>query len=235
MSDPYAAIAAFYDAEFEGAGADVAYFARHGVAGPLLVLGCGTGRVCRGLAPRAITGLDRSAAMLARGRGDWRRVEGDMRAFDLGAFAEVLVPNAAFCFLDTRADQLACLRACRRALAAGAPLTLDLPMPDPALLAVPHTPEKPAWEGLVDGRPARRTREVHRSAVEQRLRLVDRYVLDGAVVATSELRLRLLWPREVEWLCEAAGFYVDALHGDYAGGPIRDGCDRLIVRAIALA
>jgi SAM-dependent methyltransferase len=243
-TDPYAAIAALYDAEFDSASADAAWFARTGAGGPLLVLGCGTGRVCRLLEPlRPITGLDLSAPMLDRARarttpGDrltW--VHGDMRTFDLapaggGRFAEILIPNAAFCFLDTRADQLACLMACARALASGAPLTLDLPAPDFALLAVPHTPERVAWEGTVDGKRARRTREVFRRALHGRLELVDRYWLDDTFVATSTLPLQLAFPRELEWLCEAAGFWVDAMYGDYAGGPLRDGGDRILVRAI---
>jgi SAM-dependent methyltransferase len=238
-SDPYSLIAAIYDAEFDAASADAAYFARAGVGGPLLVLGCGTGRVCRLLEPlRAVTGLDLSEAMLTRARartnpGDrltW--VHGDMRTFALGTFAEILVPNAAFCFLHTRADQLACLQACAAALPEGAPLTLDLPAPDFALLAIPHSPERLAWEGTVDGRPVRRTREVTRRALAGRLDLLDRYFVDGALVATSLLPLQLSGPRELEWMCEAAGFWVDAIYGDYHGGPLRDGCDRILVRAI---
>lgn len=232
--DPYAAIAAFYDAEFAGACADVAYYARRGVPGPLLVLGCGTGRVCTGLEDtRPVSGLDASAAMLARapiGRTRW--VLGDMRDFDLGPFAEVIVPNAAFSFLHARADQLACLGAIHRSLPPGAPLTLDLPYPDLRLLAEPHSPERPAWAGRIGDRDARRTREVFRRAVEARIDLVDRYHLDGVLVATSVLELQLAFPREIEWMLEAAGFYVDALHGDHTGGGLRDGCDRLIVRAV---
>ena len=236
MSDPYAAVAAFYDAEFESASADIAWFARHAAPGPLLVLGCGTGRVCRGLAgTRAVTGLDLSAAMLARAAtlpqgGEVTYVQGDMRTFDLGVFGEVVIPNAAFCFLPIRADQHACLRRVHRALPDGAPLTLDLPFPDFALLATPHTPERVAWEGRVDGVPARRTREVFRDLLS--LRLVDRYFLDGAPVATSVLPLALCVPRELEWMLESAGFWVDTLAGDYAGGAVRTGGDRLIVRAI---
>jgi SAM-dependent methyltransferase len=234
-TDPYAAIAAFYDAEFAGASGDVAFFARHAAPGPLLVLGCGTGRVCVGLeGTRPVTGLDRSAAMLARAPATaaTRWVEGDMRTFDLGQFAEIIIPNASFCFLHTRADQEACLRACRDALPPGGPLTLDLPFPDFTLLGTAHTPERLAWEGHVEGRAGRRTREVFRRAWQGRVDLVDRYWLDDEFVATSTLPLQLVFPREVEWMLEAAGFWVDALYGDHAGGPLRGGCDRLLVRAI---
>lgn len=233
--DPYLHIAELYDAEFADAQGDVAFFARHAASGPLLVLGCGTGRVARPLAEtRPVTGLDLSAPMIERARalgGPATWVVGDMRAFDLGLFAEILIPNAAFCFLHTRADQLACLRAAHRALPDGGPLTLDLPFPDVALLAVAHTPEREAWSGRVAGRPARRTREVFRRPVEGRVDLVDRWFLDDAPFAVSTLPLQLSWPRELEWMLEAAGFWVDAMFGDHAGGPLRDGCDRIIVKA----
>lgn len=234
--EPYARIAALYDAEFAEATVDVAYFRRHGVGGPVLVLGCGTGRVCRGLeADRPVVGLDRSPAMLERARaygGLTRYVRGDMTAFDLGPFAEIIVPNASFSFLPDRRAQAACLAACARALAPGAPLTIDVPMPDFTRLGEPTTAEKPAWEGRIDGRVARRTRRVERRPHLQRLELYDRYFLDDVEVATSHLPLRLIFPAEAEWMLEACGFYVDALHGDYADSPLRSTGPRLIVRAI---
>lgn len=232
-SDPYAQIVAFYDTEFDGADADVRGYADRSAGGPLLVLGCGTGRVCRGLeSMRPVTGLDLSAAMLAAARGRSTYVQGDMTNFALGQFAEVIVPNAAFSFLHTRAAQFACLGSVRAALPGGSPVTIDVPMPDFALLGDAHTPERVAWEGVVDGKPARRTREVFRRPVEGRLDLHDRFWLDGGCVAASHLPLRLVFPRELEWMLESAGFWVDGMWGDHAGGPIREGCDRLLVRAI---
>lgn len=244
MTDPYADIAELYDAELAGGSPDAAYFSRTAASGPLLVLGCGTGRVARLLATdRVVTGLDRSAPMLARARSlpagpggppgaGIRWVEGDMRAFDLGTFGEIIAPHGAFCFLHGRADPLACLTACARALPTGGQLVLDLPAPDPALIGVPHTPEARAWEGIVNGRAVWRTREVFRRTFELRVDLLDRWFVEGEQVATSLLPLQLALPRELEYLCEAAGFYVDAFVGDYAGGPVRDGCDRIVVRAI---
>lgn len=238
MPDPYAHIAAIYDAEFDAAGADIAGYARRGVPGPLLVGGCGSGRVCRGLeALRPVTGLDRSAPMLTRAAahpraGGTRYVEGDLTAFSLGSFAEIVIPNGSFAFLPDRRAQAACLAACAAALSPGAPLTIDVPMPDFTLLAHPHTPERLAWEGVVEGVACRRTREVFRDPAAQRLRLVDRYWREGELLTTSELALSLIFPREIEWAVEAAGFWVEAMWGDHAEGPIRTGCDRLLVYAI---
>ena len=57
------------------------------------------------------------------------------------------------------------------------------------------------------------------------------YFLDDVLVAETTLPLLLSTPRELEWVCEAAGFWVDAMYGDYGGGPLREGCDRILVRA----
>lgn len=236
--DPYALSASFYEAEYGRLEADVAFYARHGVGGSLLVLGCGTGRVGRVLGTeRRVVGLDRSEPMLAIARKlapEATYLQGDMRDFAVGRFAEIVVPNGAFSFLATRADQQRCLASCHAALAVGAPLTLDMPMPDFGLLATKHSPERIAWEGEVDGRPARRTRETRRYPAEHRLELVDRCFVDGELVATSPLVLRLVFPAEAEWMLEAAGFYVEAMYGDYRDGRVRDGCARLLVRAIKL-
>ncbi len=237
--DPYAQIASFYDAEFDGAAADVAFYARVGGSGPLLVLGCGSGRVTAPLSSlRPVTGLDRSPPMIeaARARDPiGRYVVGDMCSFGLGRFEEIVIPNAAFAFLRSRAEQDRCLDSCHAALASGGTLWIDLPFPDPALLGRAHSPEAPGWEGEVDGRRVRRTREVHRRAHLLHLDLVDRFYVDGALNATSTLPLQLAWPREIEWMLEARErFCVDAFFGDHAGGPLRDGCDRLLVRALRL-
>jgi SAM-dependent methyltransferase len=238
MSDPYAAVVAdCYDAEFDHADADIAGYARRALPGPVLVLGCGTGRVCRGLAgTRTIVGLDRSPDMLAHARahpraGDTRSVEGDVADFALGRFREVLLPNGVFNFLPDRRRQLACLTAVRAALTEDGIATFDLVMPDFELLAVPHTPETPAWSGHVRGVPVVRTREVFRDPVAATLRLVDRFYASDRCLGMTELSLRLVFPNELEWMLEGAGLYTDERFGDHRGGPLRTGCDRLLVRA----
>ena len=237
-SDPYARIAEIYDAEFDGATADIAGYARRGAPGSLLVLGCGTGRVCRGLEGlREVVGLDRSPDMIRRARahpraGSTTYVLGDMTDFDLGHFGEVIIPNAGFAFLPDRRAQLACLEAVARALPSGAPLTLDLLFPDRHLLGEAHTPERLAWEGRVGEHVVRRTREVHRDLAAQRLRLLDRFWEGDTLLATSELVLAWIFPREAEWMLEAGGFWLDAAWGDHVEGPLHSDADRLLLRAI---
>ena len=136
-------------------------------------------------------------------------------------------------------QQLQCLQGVR-AVVQG-PVWIDVPMPDFALLGHPHTPEAVAYEGVDAAGRWTRTREVFRFPVEQRLLLRDRYYLGvsgGAVPRqglpdhVSDLALRLIVPAELEWMLEAAGLYADQLYGDHSGSPVREGCDRLLVRAV---
>jgi SAM-dependent methyltransferase len=235
MSDPYAQIAAFYEEEFREATVDAQAFATTASRVSTLVLGCGTGRITRVLASdRPVVGLDLSSPMLDEARKrdpSSRYVEGDMRAFRVGRFGAIVIPNASFNFLLSRDDQARCLSACAAALEPDGELWIDVPMPDFTWWAKRHTPEKPAWTGIVDGRPASRTREVTREPELQRLDLHDRYFVGGELAATSVLRLRLLLPGEMEWMLEANGWYAEDIWGDHQFGRVREGCPRILVRA----
>ena len=115
-------------------------------AGPLLELGCGTGRVLLPLARTGheVVGIDLSEPMLARGRtklkeeppvvrGRVTLLEGDMTSFDLGRrFAQIYCAFGSFHHLRTVEEQLACLERCRTHLLPGGTLVLDLINPDPA-------------------------------------------------------------------------------------------------------
>src|SRR5262245_55284292 len=87
-------VARYYDLEHAALGADVALYcelARVGGGGPVLELGCGTGRVLAGLlrSGHAAVGVDLSPPMLARAQqrlrtidpaGErWRLVSADVR------------------------------------------------------------------------------------------------------------------------------------------------------------
>jgi SAM-dependent methyltransferase len=94
------------------------------IGGPVLELGCGTGRVTVPIAEdgHEVWGLDLSDTMLGQLRGKLERlppavaakvhiVHGDMANFDLGRkFDLVVAPFRAFQALSGRADQERCLR-----------------------------------------------------------------------------------------------------------------------------
>ena len=121
---------------------DVAFFVEAATAGagPVLEVGCGTGRILipTARAGIAITGLDLSPHMLAicrqnlldeppdvQARADL--VEGDMRSFDLGRkFGLITLPFRPFQHLTTVEDQLACLKTLHRHLEPEGRLIIDL-------------------------------------------------------------------------------------------------------------
>jgi SAM-dependent methyltransferase len=147
---------------------DVAFFVEMAQAsgGPVLEIGCGTGRVliptaraCIGDASIGdasieVVGLDLSPSMLAVCRDNLAAeaaevqsrvhlVEGDMRDFDLGReFALATLPFRPFQHLTSVEDELACLAAIHRHLRPGGRLALDLFNPSIPHLAAPERLEE---------------------------------------------------------------------------------------------
>ena len=155
MLDEYGPVADLYDhVTVYRDRADIAFFveAASTAGGPVLELGCGSGRV---LIPTAragvdIVGLDASpqmlgvcAARLAEESATVQQratlVQGDMRSFDLGrTFALITIPFRPFQHLLTVEDQLACLACVRRHLADEGRLLFDVF--NPSLDALASTP-----------------------------------------------------------------------------------------------
>jgi SAM-dependent methyltransferase len=144
MSWSYDAIAAVYATDmgasmpFDDAGFYRAICQRQG--GPVLELGCGTGRILLELLAAGIDacGLDRSLPMLQqlqiearqRGLGVPRVLQGDLRVLPLhGPFATVLAPYSLVTYLVSDAELDAFLRGARALLAPGGVLVLDAFVP----------------------------------------------------------------------------------------------------------
>jgi SAM-dependent methyltransferase len=147
-------MAEFYDyIEPLATRSDIAFYvgAARDCGGPILELGCGTGRI---LAPTAragieASGLDGSQYMLAACRrrvaGEavdvQRRINlycGDMRAFDLARrFRLITLPFRLFQYLLTVEEQLACLAAVRRHVEPNGSVILDVAEPSIHRLASP--------------------------------------------------------------------------------------------------
>jgi SAM-dependent methyltransferase len=113
--------------------------------GPVLELGCGTGRVLLPIAQEGIAcmGLDRSEAMLDELRRkspprDLRLVSGAMQDLDLGPERFPLIYSAfrSFQHLLTVEDQLSCLQAVRRHLTSGGLFAFDVFAPKLERIAV---------------------------------------------------------------------------------------------------
>lgn len=233
------ATARFYDAAYDRSaqldGRDVAFYRAlaHEGAGPVLELGCGTGRVLLEIAQLGFpcTGLDASQHMLARLRAkstfpNLRLVKAPMQAFELAGERFGLIYSAfrAFQHLYTVEDQLACLACVRRHLAPGGRFAFDVFAPRLARMALLEEPEAVDLRFELEGESVVRYAAVTRDPVAQMLSVRFRYERsrDGRVVGNehASFRMRWFWRYELEHLLARAGFVEVAIHGDFDRTPI---------------
>ena len=195
------------------------------VGGPVLELGCGTGRMTIPLAQYGleITALDVAPGMLAAARakaGDLpiRWLEADVRDFHLGqAFNFVFENGGVFMHMLTNADQLAFLACVREHLAPRGRFVVSLFFPHPDQL-VTNLEEKD-WFSYQDGQG----RTVRVSGIEEydELRQVKTETAyrrvaspDGSeTLHTAPLQLRYTFPQEMEGLLDRAGLAVVERYG----------------------
>ena len=238
--ESYASIADLYDYVIPYRNRpDVAFYADAATAsgGPVLELGCGTGRVLLPTARAgiAVVGLDGSPAMLAVCRERLRsepeevghRVQlvlSDMRDFDLGQrFPLITLPFRPFQHLTSVADQVSCLRAVHRHLADGGRVILDLFNPSLEGLVNQREGEERDEEpefALPDGRRVRRWHKiVSHDRFNQILQVeLIHYVTrpdgrDERVV--QAFPMRYLFRFEAEHLLARCGFEVEHVYAGY--------------------
>ena len=242
--DEYGFIADLYDyVEPYRTRPDIAFYveAAQASGGPVLEVGCGTGRV---LIPTAragvtITGLDLSPHMLRVCRARLsvepldvqqrvQLVEADMRSFSLGqTFQLITLPFRPFQHLITVDDQLACLAAIRRHLADGGRLILDLFNPSLPALTSDNLGQEITSEPeftLPDGRRVlRKSRIVARDYYKQFNQTELIYYITHLDGSTERLvhafDMRYLFRFEAEHLLVRAGFEVEHLYAGYDKSP----------------
>jgi SAM-dependent methyltransferase len=187
--------------------------------GPVLELGCGTGRVLLPIAREGIacTGLDSSRAMLARLRSkrpppNLRLLVASMAGFDLSPerFALIFAAFRSFQHLLTVEDQLACLDAVRRHLASGGRFAFDVFAPNLGRigrLEEPETEEARWQEGDAE---IVRFVSVRRDPVTQVSDITFRYErrIPGIEPESESVhtRMRHFYRYELEHLLSRAGF-----------------------------
>jgi SAM-dependent methyltransferase len=149
----------WHDVECGGYGADLPLWEELAAAvdGPVLELGCGTGRVVLHLARRGhvATGVDSDPELVAALReraGDLpaRGFVADGRDFDLGErFALALAPMQFLQLLATPAERISCMVAVARHLPPGgllaAALVEDLEVPDDPAPPIPDVRDVDGW------------------------------------------------------------------------------------------
>jgi ubiquinone/menaquinone biosynthesis C-methylase UbiE len=221
--------------------------------GPVLELGCGTGRVSVPLASDGVdlVGIDRSAPMLARARDriarsrrnqrsrpqsairDPKFVRGDIRAlpFRARSFAMVLAPYGILQSLIRPRDLTATLASVARVVAPGGVFGVDL------------VPDVPKWReyqnrvqlrGKADGAHLTLVESVRQDR-RRHLTTFEQVYVERRGRRTREHRFELVFrtltvPAMTRQL-ERAGFQVDAVLGDYGGRPWDDRADVWIILA----
>lgn len=242
--DQYGFVAEFYDAiEPYRQRPDVDFYvelAQHS-GGPVLEVGCGTGRILLPVARSGmtITGLDLSPQMLAVCRSKLADepadvqarvtlLEGDMRDFDLGqTFALVTTPFRAFQHLETVEDQLSCLAAIHRHLRPGGALVLDLFNPGLPFLTdearLEEWGDEPDFQ-IADGRVVRRRARIARRDWFRQIQDSEMiyYVThpDGREERlVHSFPMRYIFRYEAEHLLARSGFEVEALYAGFDKSP----------------
>jgi ubiquinone/menaquinone biosynthesis C-methylase UbiE len=244
-ADTYARlIARHYDAlnmVLRGGSQDAAFYlslARES-GGPVLELGCGSGRILLPIARDGIAcvGLDASRDMLAVLRAkqppaNLEIVHAAMESFDFGArrFPLITIPFRAFSHLLDVPAQLAALANIRRHLAPAGRLALDVFDPKSASLARSEDPETLAVSANTERGRVQRFDRVTRDAARQVLTLRMRFVAEAPEdCGEGELQLRWFHRYELEHLLARAGFATEAIYGGFDRSPWAPGGETIVV------
>jgi SAM-dependent methyltransferase len=220
--DAYEALGPLYDVWCESVVEDLDFYveACAGADGPIVELGCGSGRVAvpLALAGHRVRGLDASPAMLAlaRSRAEQAGVSelvelslGDLVAppRSLGPAARVLVPFRPYLHLVGDGERLRALRGARDLLAPGGQLVFDVFEPTAADIRKTHDRWIEREAGIWERARWNAAERVIELAVRTRGRVVE---------------MRLEWRSSDEWraLCSAAGLRVVAAYRGFDGAPL---------------
>ncbi|MGD1118035.1 MAG: class I SAM-dependent methyltransferase [Dehalococcoidales bacterium] len=231
----------FYD--YHAKRGDIKFFLDYALeaGGPVLELGCGTGRV---LIPTAragvdITGLDLSAEMLKlcrvklenepeNVRPKAKLIQADMRSFDLQRrFSLATITYGPFNNLLTVQDQLGCLSCINRHLNDGGRLVFDVFFCKPEELLIrkdtPIVAGRPPFR-MPDGRSVTWGLRFHDLDYQNQIIHEE---LSYDILYADGRRERLVYPAplrfffrfEVEHLLARAGFSVEAVYADFDKTP----------------
>lgn len=217
------------------------------VSGPILEVGCGTGRLLLPLAETGhkLTGIDLSEVALttAQAKLEAARLsehvslfQADMRDFDLPHknFALAIVPLNTFMHCHSITEQLASLQAIHKHLQWGGQLIVDLFYPDPAMLA--ETGGRLYFEAdIVDEASGHTIQWYWRHDIDlagqmrHLIYILDEITSEGLVRRTQiPFSLRFVYRYEMELLLTASGFSLETIYGNYELEPFDNDSPRMI-------
>ena len=236
--------ASVYDRYFTGVDGDIAFYVSEGcrLAGRVLEIGCGTGRITVPLAEAgvSVTGLDNSPEMISILEGKrcslpapvGKRLDielADMRSFNANRlFKQVFVPYRTFMHLLSPQDQILALTNIYNHLAGNGRLILNLY--DPIIELAQGDANRPSL--LFDTEfthPTTGNRvlvwynrrfDLVRQIISQQF-IFEELDQDGSQVSrhVTPLTLRYTYRYEMHYLLELCGFRIEDLLGDFTGAP----------------
>jgi SAM-dependent methyltransferase len=252
--DTFESFARFYDLFYAGRDDDLRMYRDFALAadGPILELGCGTGRALVPLAREGhhVTGLDASEAMLTLAQTKVKEygldeqvtlVRGDMCHFDLSTrFALVMIPINTFMHCSDINRQLACLQCIRRHLRPEGRLIVDVYHPDPQVLLeadgrlfgdAPLT--DPETGHLIQ---RFHTRQLDLASQTQHVTFImDEIDSAGTVRRTTfPFDMRFVYRYEMELLLRMTGFSLEDVYGSYDLEPFESDSEKMIFVAKAV-
>jgi SAM-dependent methyltransferase len=221
------------------------YVAEAKRGGPVLELGCGTGRILLPVAAAGceVAGVDASEKMLERCRAKLADAglsaslhHADIREFELGrTFSTILAPFRVVQHLLTIEDQLQCFTRVARHLSPGGRFVFDV--------FNPHFDKMVAADGrehldtpeiqMPDGRTLRRTFRVKRVRWLEQVNDVELIYYIGALGQQEEkyvhdFEMRWYLRAELEHLVARAGLRIVSLYGDVDRAPLVDGSNEIV-------
>ena len=248
-------LAAIYDLEHDAVTDDLAFYRLMTAAepGPVLDLGCGSGRLFATLlagGASMLLGVDGSPPLLRRAEariaadpvlrdahdaGRLRVLLGDARRPPVQLPVQTVVVAGVVPHLDGPEDALRMLQAVGVALDPGGRLLID--DIGPAGLPWRDLPLSIDWERELNGSPVVRRSALTRRETPEGLRVDYRTLTDtvrpDGTIARLPASFRLWYPSWVvlEELLDTAGFAVELTYGSYDLDPFHDESERRIVIA----
>lgn len=245
VSDDYDAWAPYYDLVHQGLAGEAEFYVLEAARtdGPVLELGCGTGRIAIAMAMTGVdvVGLDISPGMLAvceeklaevgPVKGSLTLVQGDMRTFALDAgFSLIIMPYRSFMHLVEPADQEACLRRVHAHLKPGGRFVMNqwAAKPSAVMRAIQEAPRGGMMPvDCYDAGEGYRVEHFHGACYDEFNQLIEEEHLlrerdsDDTVVHEERLRMVRTWatPREMRRLVTLCGFEIEYLFGGFGGEP----------------
>ena len=247
---PYDDWADIYDKVYAYLDYDIGFYVSQAEAsrGPVLELGCGTGRVAIALADAGfdVTGVDISPRMIAQAEAKTRALGlaskatftvGDMADADAGGgFGLVCYPFRAFQSMLTVEDQRESLENAAAQLREGGLLAFDTFAPDIEQLGDRRDETVPfhirdveqddgsnivVWgQNIWDGVTQVNSARLIVEELDATGKSVARYFRD--------FDLRYTFRYEMEHLLELSGFTLEAVYGDFEGSEVSDQSDDLV-------